>query len=306
VSSHSTTLNHELASAKGLLSAFSCVYGSIRKKTTVHKGRKLEEDYVISSLIPHQGKCGKVFIASSVNTREVFAIKVLTNDKKSCEAKLMKKLRHSNIVNIHCVYETRHTTYLVMERCSDGDLFDSIVQHGGRLSESFSKRVIIQVVEALRYLHSEVRVAHLDIKPSNLILDGDSIKVIDFGAAKSLKSSGICDHVVGSTGYIAPEIYLGSFTEASDIWSLGIVLYEMLFGYNPFDPEADCSPESIVMHEFEGFVPATGHGHGNYFPDNVTVSQEAKDLITCMLQTRPDRRITAAEIRNHPWLLAQE
>eukprot|EP00494_Astrolonche_serrata_P023094 UN23351 len=112
--------------------------------------------------------------------------------------------------------------------------------------------------------------------------------------------------LVGTPYYTAPEVISGKYSTAADLWSIGVVLYVMLFGYPPFyvEPETHghLEHEEIYKQIQAGFIPKVKKGYGAWFPDFIPVSKNAKDLISKMLRQNPAERPTALEALEHPWL----
>ena len=132
--------------------------------------------------------------------------------------------------------------YLVMEMMNGGELFDYIIAKN-TLTEREASGIIRQVASAIDYCHKK-NVLHRDLKPENLLLVEkrrlDQVKIADFGFSKMIPSGGSTKSVLGSPGYVAPEIRQGrDYGPAVDIWSLGVIMYVMLFGYMPFDCDTD-------------------------------------------------------------------
>ncbi|OWZ13565.1 NEK protein kinase [Phytophthora megakarya] len=140
-----------------------------------------------------------------------------------------------------------------MEYASGGDLgafLQKQQENTGNLSESAIMRIFIQIVLALQYLH-EHRILHRDLKPKNILLDGDDIvKLTDFGVSKMLQSTFDCAKTVtGTPHYMAPELLEGSaYDYKSDVWSLGCVLYELATFSPPFDGCALGAVVGKILH----------------------------------------------------------
>lgn len=157
------------------------------------------------------------------------------------EAQTISQLRHPNIIRIYDVFEENGTAYYVMEYHGHGSLSD-LVKHRGKLKETEAVGYIHQVAEALRYIH-ERNINHLDVKPGNVLLDADGRAVlIDFGMSKRYDVDGeqTSTTPVGiSHGYAPLEQYkkggVGTFSPATDIYSLGATLYKLVTGITPAD-----------------------------------------------------------------------
>ena len=196
-----------------------------------------------------------------------------------------------------------------MELACGGELFDKIVQLQ-RFSERRAAETIKKMLSAIKHLH-EHKICHRDLKPENFLYSDDSpdaeIKLIDFGLSKRFGTNKITGKdgklekiklktVVGTPYYVAPEVLKGSYDNSCDIWSLGIILFIFLCGYPPF--EGDNSKEIFknVLKQKLVFDPV----------DWSVVSEEAKDLITQMLDKNPQTRISAHKCLEHPWMKIQK
>jgi len=172
------------------------------------------------------------------------------------EAQAAASLSHPNIVSIYDVGEEEENSlyYIVMEYIQGKTLKDLIRQQG-RLSPPHAVGIAIQICEALIHAHAN-HIIHRDIKPQNILITDDGrVKVTDFGIARAATASTLThtDSIVGSVHYFSPEQARGSLTgEKSDLYSLGIVLYEMLTGELPFEGE---SPISVALKHIQEDVP---------------------------------------------------
>ncbi|PPQ68574.1 hypothetical protein CVT25_005418 [Psilocybe cyanescens] len=210
------------------------------------------------------------------------------------EIVVMKLIDHPNIMKIYDVWETSSSLYLILEYVQGGELFDYLCSKGRRPTSEvvgYFQQIICAVDHCHRY-----NIAHRDLKLENILIDQDSnIKVADFGMAtwqgdsraKLLRTS------CGSPHYAAPEIISGKpyNGSASDIWSCGIILYALLAAKLPFDDD-DCPT----------LLRKISIGHFDMPRD---IDHRAQDLISRMLTTDVDRRITMAEIMRHPFFVSQ-
>ncbi|CZS92436.1 uncharacterized protein RAG0_02947 [Rhynchosporium agropyri] len=131
---------------------------------------------------------------------------------------------------------------------SGRDLFDYI-EHGGSKTESNFKSIFVQVARAVLYLHTEMLIVHRDIKDENVIIYSDGlVKLIDFGSAAFI-NDGPFDVFLGTITYAAPEIITGKFYNGKeqDVWALGILLYTLLYGVNPFQSAKEIGSRSLAI-----------------------------------------------------------
>lgn len=194
-------------------------------------------------------------------------------------------LDHPNIIKLHETWETERICFLVTELCEGGELFFHITKRK-HLTEAQAALIMRQAFYALNYLHTN-RICHRDIKPENFLLykeDDDShIKLIDFGLAKKVGANEVMNAPNGTPYYIAPEVLKGSYTTTCDNWSMGIVLYIMLSGKPPFGGKTN---KEIIDNVLRGELQFTN-------PVWENISDQAKDLISQLLNRQADERLTA-------------
>lgn len=174
------------------------------------------------------------------------------------EARTVAMLRHPNIVEIHTIFEEDDNIYLVFEHVS-GVTLDKMLRKEARLNFSAARRIFSEAAKALDYAHSK-NVVHRDLKLSNIMIsDENEVKVMDFGLARrALESLARVSsrEVVGSPAYMPPEQDLGGFSKESDIYSLGICLYEVLTGELPFKgPDFHYQKERMLYQPASDAVP---------------------------------------------------
>lgn len=274
--------------------------------------------YELGEQIGQPGQFGRARKARRKSDGKYFAAKVIAKSRFRYKANsemvfadlrdeinILKCLDHPNIVKLVDVFEDRQNLFLVMELCSGGELYDRIVSHQ-HYGEAQAVEVVRQILEATRYFHDN-RIIHNDLKPDNFLFDeNDTLKVIDFGMSKRLPRMKFLHDLVGTPYYTAPEVIRGSYSTAADIWSIGIVVYVMLFGYPPFyvDPEAHghLEHELIYAQIQQGFDPTVKPGYGAWFPDFIPVSAAAQDFLGKCLQLDAKQRPTALEALQHRWL----
>jgi serine/threonine protein kinase len=196
-----------------------------------------------------EGGMGVVYKGIHKDIEQTVAIKVLYpqyakdenfRERFKREAKVQAKLHHPNVVNILNYLEDEDgNMYIVMEYVGGGSLEDKM--RTGKISLSDSVSVIIQVLNALSYMHSN-GIIHRDIKPSNIMFADSIVKVSDFGIAKPMSDKGLTKTgaIVGTVWYMAPEIIKGEIpTPASDLYAVGVILYQLLTGRTPFYGKTD-------------------------------------------------------------------
>jgi len=252
----------------------------------------------------------------AVKTIDLFKIQTGKLDMLRNEIEVMKMLDHPNIVRLYETYSEKEKLHLVMEHCEGGDLFDFLmktsIEEGGsktwsdgqgaeyQLTERGISELVAKMLSAVNYLHQR-GIAHRDIKPENFLLESKAshegfgeIKIIDFGFSKVFHGTNDLHNMLGSPYYVAPEVLSASDTKGygpqCDIWSLGVVVYTMLCGQPPFYGDDN----NQIYKDIQT---------GEYtWPDDIVVSQDAKDFVSQMLVLDPEKRISAAGALHHPWI----
>lgn len=236
-------------------------------------GKKLDGRYVLLEQIGNGGMA-QVYRAQDLANGKIVAVKVLKeqfmdNDeivqRFKNESRAISMLDHPNIVRVYDVSVWDKTQFIVMELIEGVDLKQFMLQNGGKLTWKETVKFAEDTLQALQHAH-EHGIVHRDVKPQNIMLLQDgSIKVMDFGIAR-FSRSGVhtaTDKAMGSVHYISPEQARGDVTDAkSDLYSIGIMMYEMLSGQLPFDGESNVavaikqiSEEARPLNELNPEVP---------------------------------------------------
>ena len=237
------------------------------------------------------GGMGEVFKASHIETGRLTAIKVLHRPEFAArfrnEAYLQASLNHPNIAALYDFVQVDEHPALIMEWV-DGQSLDRLIRQKGRLGNEAAIRIFSQIVDAVAYLH-EKGIIHRDLKPSNVrVRPNGEVKLLDFGIAKGTDTPRFTQagYAVGTSEYMAPEQFRSRVEAKSDVWALGVLLYEMITGYLPFD---DRNP--LLLR---------GHIERGQFTDPRLlvpgISQILLALITDCLQTNTTKRPAAAAL----------
>ncbi|XP_039651046.1 testis-specific serine/threonine-protein kinase 1-like [Perca fluviatilis] len=255
-----------------------------------------------------EGMFGKVVSAYSSRLKSRVAIKVIDKKKVnpsylekflSREMEIIRSLNHPHIIKTLDIFES-HTSkvYVVMELCVKGDLLKHINVRGA-LPEHSSCRLFTQLCEAVQYLHNS-DMAHRDLKCENMLLDTHfNLKVCDFGFSKRLTYADgrlvLSETFCGTSSYASPEI-LRSYPynpKVSDVWSMGVVLYMMLYAAMPYDSS---NIRRMVRIQIQ---------HNINFPNTPSVSSEAQDLMRSILHPVVEQRITISSILQSYWMMRE-
>ncbi|XP_060768963.1 MAP/microtubule affinity-regulating kinase 4 isoform X1 [Neoarius graeffei] len=244
-----------------------------------------------------KGNFAKVKLARHVLTGREVAIKIIDKtqlnptslQKLFREVRIMKALRHPNIVQLFEVIETEKTLYLVMEYASGGEVFDYLVSHG-RMKEVEARAKFRQIVSAVHYCHQK-NIVHRDLKAENLLLDADSnIKIADFGFSNEFTLGNKLDTFCGSPPYAAPELFQGKKYDGPevDIWSLGVILYTLVSGSLPFDGQNLKELRERVLR-------------GKYRVP-FYMSTDCEGILRRFLVLNPSKRCTLEQVMKDKWM----
>lgn len=231
------------------------------------------------------------------------------------EIRLQSGLSHPNIVKLLNVQRNQKYIFLTLELCSGGDL-TSFVRRNGPLDEVTARRLMIDLAAGLKYLHDR-NLAHRDIKPQNLLLSSSDIslarlRIADFGFARSLPAESLAHTLVGSPLYMAPELLsFKPYNTRADLWSVGVVLSEMLIGRPPF---TGANPLDLLSHILANpwlqgtasgaAIAQNAHSCGGVLPEAVAerVSPACKAVLRGLLRAEPEFRMTHEQFFASEWL----
>ena len=257
-------------------------------------GKKLDGRYEITELIGIGGMAD-VYKAVDIMEDRTVAVKILKNEYSENEeflrrfrneSKAIAVLSHPNIVKIYDVGFSDEIQYIVMEYI-DGITLKEFIEQQGVLRWKDAIHFITQVLRALQHAHDR-GIVHRDIKPQNIMLFSDgTIKVMDFGIARFSRSDGktLSDKTIGSVHYISPEQARGDITdEKSDIYSVGVMLYEMLTGKKPFDAE---NPVAVALMHMQEVAKN---------PREIisTIPEPLEEIVYHAMERNPSRRYQSA------------
>lgn len=245
-----------------------------------------------------RGKFGNVYLAREKETKYVIALKVLFKKQVHAqgiehqvrrEIEIQSHLRHPNILRMYGYFHDETRIYLILEYAPGGTLFNKLqIQPQNKFPEQQCAIYVNMLVSALIYLH-ERNVIHRDIKPENLLLGHDGeLKIADFGWSVHEPTS-TRTTLCGTLDYLSPEMVQGHpHSKTVDLWSLGVLAYELLVGRAPFHATGyDETYNKIMKVRYE--VP----------PE---VSRSAVHLISRLLVKQPEHRMPLEQVATHPWV----
>ena len=256
---------------------------------TIKNDKVMLGEGAFSKVQLYQHKTSKIKYA--VKKMNLIQLEKLSQNKKFVlnEVSIQGRINHPNIIKLYNFYEIKKNCVLILEYASKGTLFDLINAKNG-LSESIAFYYFIQTLNAIYFLHLH-SIIHRDLKPENLLINENNIlKLCDFGWSVKLKSDKRTTFC-GTVEYMAPEIIKKQqYDETIDIWSLGVLLYELVHSYSPFYSE-DCDylkiGNNIIQSEFR-------------FKEGLF--EDYKDLIQKILIKDSEQRIKIEEIYQHPFI----
>ncbi|ELU03128.1 hypothetical protein CAPTEDRAFT_112307, partial [Capitella teleta] len=264
--------------------------------TNQHEAKNLKNRFQILQTLG-EGTYGKVRLAIEKETGLKYAIKSIKKKQIGSdlgrvrrEIEIMSSLSHPHIISIYEVFENADKIVLIMEHATGGEMYDFINDKMG-LYDDEARKFFRQIVSAVKYLHQN-GIVHRDLKLENILLDSENnVKIVDFGLANIYGGSRLLETYCGSPLYASPEIVNGLPYKGPEVdcWSLGVLLYTMVYGSMPFDGSDFRKLRNLITE-------------GAYA--QVEEASEAADLIHHLLTPDPTKRATVADICGHWWLKA--
>ena len=299
----------EPQSSKNIVNNFNGIYPP--PKGTFYNIMQFDKTINLSTLEPlskynkkiivGDGAFSEVYLLRHVTTKRIYAIKKmdklqvkkLTNDFQLIynEIKIQGRIIHPNITRLYNAIENRTAFYLILEYASNGTLFSLIKKNQG-VNENIAFYFFIQILNVVDFLHQNL-ILHRDLKPENILLTDDfKIKLSDFGWSTDISDERQRSTYCGTVEYIAPEILKNEqYGPSIDVWSLGILLFELLHSHSPFvvkGLDSNKIKKNIIKKDCLRF--------------RLGISNECKDLIYKLLEKNCNKRITIKEIYKHPFI----
>lgn len=276
----------------------------------------LEMHYRMTRLI-NKGAFARVVLAKDLHNGRECAIKLIEKSNApptarrymEREVQIMRLVAHPNIVKCLDIFDSRLRTRIVMEFMGGGMLSEAIARRGsGGLPDRAARRIVRGVLRGVEYLHRN-GIVHRDLKPDNCLLPsavepyGD-VKLSDFGLSNFVPSGApyngrlaasddaVLTSAVGSPGFVAPELFDTSYGSAVDLWSVGVIAYNVLTGEMPFRGRDD---HQVTL--------AARRGDVSFASENArAILPAARTLIVGLLTVDVAKRLTAAQALSHPWI----
>ena len=258
-----------------------------------------------------RGKFGKVYLARERKSKYLVAIKVLwkkqlykhnVEHQLRREIEILAHLRHKNIIRLYTFFDDYDKIYLILEYCSGGEVFN-LLRDLNIFDEYRTAKYILDITNALIYCHKK-HVIHRDIKPENLLLDyKGNIKLADFGwgvhdpnlDGYGSKRTTMC----GTLDYLPPEMINKNNHDTNvDIWALGILTYEFLIGYPPFDSTKKNQSQKETFNKIKNCkIKYPKNKNGNYIISNIAI-----DFINRLLCINPKERLNLQNVKHHEFI----
>jgi mitogen-activated protein kinase kinase 1 len=252
-----------------------------------------------------QGASGTVHLMSHPRSNTLLAVKNITVFDAGKRLQITKELetlahaKHPNIVKFYGAFYSEGAIALVLEYMDQGSLGDIVAAYGP-LPEAAIAKVAENVLLGLHYMHKTLHCVHRDIKPSNLLLNArGEIKISDFGVSAQVEHTAAeCATFVGTVTYMSPErISGGTYSNAADVWALGLSVIELALGEFPYKK---VQGREMVFWDLLNVVksqPPPTLPQGDFSP-------EMRSFVEMCLRKDPAERPTCSELLNHPWIIS--
>ncbi|KAL6436396.1 hypothetical protein ACFW04_004724 [Cataglyphis niger] len=270
------------------------------RDVTIRQGVEFKDDYDIQAELG-RGKFGIVYRCKEKLSGLMLAAKVVNIGKKEDrrtvqrEVEIMRRLQHPRLIQLYDAIDAGKQIYVVLELIDGGELFERVIDDDFVLTERSCAVFMRQICEGIEFMHSQ-KILHLDLKPENILCltkEGNRIKIIDFGLAREYDPNKKLQVLFGTPEFVAPEVVnFDQIGFGTDMWSIGVICYVLLSGLSPFMGDTDIETMAnvtIAKYDFDHEAFAE-------------ISEDAKDFIRCLLVKDKEKRMMAAQCREHRWL----
>ena len=252
-----------------------------------------------------QSRYGTIRVGYHKIKNRYVAIKII--NKKSMSEFDMENIRHQieilkiatdeYVLQLLDIIENESYLYIITELCKGGDLYSYLNQRSFKIPETKAAKLIYKLTKSVSFLHA-LGIIHRDLKPENILMtdmtDDADIRISDFCICKRLEPNETTKEIVGTLGYMAPEVLMGrEYNFSSDVWSIGVITYLLLTGYLPFDDEE--SDKEVIRKTLFESIPFDNDSWKN-------ISVQAKEFIKKILIKDKEQRITIDNILKDQWL----
>lgn len=292
-----------------------CARKTLVNKTTLQSGDvrsryvrgKVDQDYEVDyNHVLGKGCSGSVVSARCRSSGMQVAVKTYAKntitqsqlDRLRSEVNIYLTMDHAHIATLLAIYENNDYVTLVMELCAGKELHERLCKKGS-FSEEEARLAAREMCIAISHLH-ELGVVHRDLKLENWLYAHEGeyapLKLIDFGFSLKWDQKQMMDRCLGSTNYMAPEVFYECYSEKCDMWSIGVIVYSLLVSSHPFRGADKSELEaSIKCGEWS-------------FPQNKleAISEHAQDFVRGLLKLDSQTRMSAQQCLEHPWLQGEE
>jgi len=270
-------------------------------RTIPSPSEPIENYYDVSNEVLGVGYFAVVYVGINKSTLGLVAVKAVDKrlvEKEEAlerEVRILSSINHMYIVKMLAIFDTMSHLYIVMELMEGGELYDEILRRKS-FTEGDTAYIMRQVFEALAYLHNQ-KIVHRDLKLENLLLvrkNALEIKIADFGLSTIYNTALFT--ACGTPFYVAPEIVLGDgYSFEVDLWASGILLYILLSGKLPYAADNERDLYALILSNVLIFKS----------PQFDTVSDTAKDLISKLIVSAPNDRLTPSQALLHPFITGE-
>ena len=263
----------------------------------------LYKSYEMKDIIG-KGRYGTIRVGYHKIKKRYVAIKII-NKKSVSKADLDNIRNQINILKIATdefvlklldIIENESFLYIMTELCKGGDLYSYLNQRSFKIPEAKAAKLIYKLTKSISFLHT-LGIIHRDLKPENILMtdmsDDADIRISDFCICKRLEPNETTKEIVGTLGYMAPEVLMGKeYNFSADVWGIGVITYLLLTGYLPFDEEED---KEVIRKTLFDSIPFDNDSWKN-------ISSKAKEFIKKILKKDKEERITIEQILKDPWI----